>query len=273
MQDYWAEPWQAIFEHNGFCSFDDFWQLKADLFEEPNLRRGGWSGVARCELKLPAGGVRCVFLKRQENHLTKTWRHPIRGMATLLREFRNFRRFERSGVPTARVLYFGQRRCQGKLCAVLATEELTGFRSLEELTEHWCAQGWPPPEERHRIIEAIACVIRRMHDARLWHHCLWSKHIFLKPSADGAPVEVRIIDLEKARWTPLRRVAARGDLSSLHRDCPDWSRTDRVRFYKAYLQVPRLRGAKKLWQAVADRSERRSRRRSLRMTAMHAGRS
>jgi hypothetical protein len=254
MQDYVAEDWRTILQNGHLRSFDDFWRLKADWFEQPNHRRGGWSGVARCELKAPDGGVRRIFVKRQENHVSRTWRHPIRGMATLVREFRNFQRFERSHLPTARVVYFGHRCIEGNLRAVLVTEELTGYRSLQDLTVEWSRHGWPPLARRQRMIEAIAGAIRQMHDHHLRHHCLWPKHIFLKESK-GGPVEVRIIDLEKTRWTPFRKFAARGDLSSLDRDSRGWSTTDRVRFYKAYLRVDRLRDSQSLWRAVVERNQ------------------
>lgn len=256
MQDYLAPSWKSIFEHNGLRDFDDFWTLQAQWFEVPNQRRGGWSGVARCELILPGGGVRRIFLKRQENHVTRNWRHPIRGMATLVREFKNFQRLEQCQVPTASVVYFSQRNSQGRLQAILATEELTGFRSLDELTKQWLVQGWPSLAERRRLIEATAGAIRQMHQARFRHNCLAAKHVFVKlPETPGQSVEVRIIDLEKGRWNPFPTRAARSDLSLLLRHCPAWRATDRVRFYKAYLQLERLRGAKELWQAVAKRNQ------------------
>jgi hypothetical protein len=87
MNDYTAAEWKGIFAFNGLRTFDDFWKLEAKWFEEPNKRRGGWSGVARCELKLPEGGKAAVFLKRQENHITRTFTHPIRGLSTFVREF------------------------------------------------------------------------------------------------------------------------------------------------------------------------------------------
>ncbi len=263
MQQHFAPDWQALFEQNGLRSFDDFWNVQAEWFEEPNHRRGGWSGVARCELKRPDGGVVRMFLKRQENHVTKTLRHPIRGMATLAREFKNFSRLERSGVAGARLVYFGQRNVAGKLRAVLATEELAGFRSLEDWMRVWRKEGWPRLGARRVLITSIATAVRHMHEERLRHNCLWSKHVFLKfadgiPTASGA-VEVRIIDLEKMKLTWSSSNAARKDLCTLHRDCPGWSTTDRARFLKAYLSLKKLSKGRRLWDAVAERSQRKRR--------------
>src|ERR1051325_1758321 len=123
MNDYMAAEWQRIFEFNGLRSFADFWKLQATWFEEPNQRRGGWSGVARCELKLPEGGTTRVFLKRQENHGTRTVAHPIPGVPTFVREFENIQLCARLGIPALKALYFGCRNEGGNQRAVLLTEE------------------------------------------------------------------------------------------------------------------------------------------------------
>ena len=78
MKDYLADDWQRIFEFNGLRSFDDFWKLEAQWFEEPNQRRGGWSGVARCELKRPEGGVAPIDVRE----VFVAWHRLGRGRTT-----------------------------------------------------------------------------------------------------------------------------------------------------------------------------------------------
>jgi len=53
MKPYYAPGWKAIFEANGFPNFTSIWNLSAEWFESPNVRRGGWSGVNRIPLKKP----------------------------------------------------------------------------------------------------------------------------------------------------------------------------------------------------------------------------
>ena len=89
MTHYLSPDWQAILAFNQLDNFDAFWQLEADWFEEPNHRRGGWSGVSRILLALPEGGEAAVFLKRQENHLRKTIAHPLKGIPTFRAEIDN----------------------------------------------------------------------------------------------------------------------------------------------------------------------------------------
>jgi hypothetical protein len=194
MRDYVAEQWRSILEHNGLRTFDDFWAREIAWFEPPNFRRGGWSGVGRWELPDPQGRRVGLFVKRQEDHVTRTWHHPFRGMATLRREFRNLRRFQHARLPGPALLYFGERRVGGHLRAMLVTEELAGFRSLEAWTEEWTRQGWPPPAARQQWITAVADVVQRMHAHRLQHNCLYAKHIFVKP-VNSTEMEVCLIDL------------------------------------------------------------------------------
>jgi hypothetical protein len=104
MKDFVNERWRTILARNGLTDFDALWDLKADWFEAPNHRRGGWSGVSRCELDRPEGGKVAVFLKRQENHKARIWSHPVHGAPTFLREFR-------TSCITARVAWRPWNRC------------------------------------------------------------------------------------------------------------------------------------------------------------------
>ena len=52
-----SDSWQKILISNNFADFDALWNLKTDWFEEPNIRRGGWSGVVKHPLKTTNGDV------------------------------------------------------------------------------------------------------------------------------------------------------------------------------------------------------------------------
>jgi hypothetical protein len=248
MNDYMAPEWERVFAFNGLHSFEDFWKLEAKWFEEPNQRRGGWSGVARCELKLPEGGVRRVFLKRQENHTTRTWTHPWRGMSTFVREFQQILRYHAHGIPSLTPLYFASRRENGNLRAVLLTEELTGFRSLEEMSREWKTT---PRAIRHAVIRAVANLLAQIHSHGLTHNCFYPKHVFLR-SRSPDEVEARVIDLEKTKRRPFGFDRNFRDMRRLN--APAWGRTDRVRFFREYLRLAKLTPeAKQTWRRIARR--------------------
>jgi len=260
MRDYVKEDWRAVLESNGLADFDALWQLEAGWFEEPNRRRGGWSGVSRCELTQPGTtGKRGVFLKRQENHKTFSWRHPVAGIPTFWREFQHIMHYRDCGVPTLEPVYFAARRDGNGHRAILITEELSGFVSLEALVADWTHNGAPPPAVRRNVIRAVAHLARRMHRSRIQHNCFYPKHIFVRVGDDGQAA-ARVIDLEKSRSRPFATVCALRDLDTLNRHAAAWRRSDRLRFLLDYLGVARLpRYGRWLWRQLAVRAGKKRR--------------
>jgi hypothetical protein len=259
MKDYLSEHWRPILAYNGLADFAALWQHKADWFEEPNHRRGGWSGVSRCELTLPDGGKCAVFLKRQENHKARIWTHPVRGAPTFLREFRHIMHYRSCGIPTLEPVYFGMYKEGKDHRAILITEELSGFISMEDRVQDWLKNGAPPRKERLPHLEAVATLLRKMHEHGIQHNCYFPKHVFTRVNSDGS-VEARVIDLEKSRWRPSRTICAIRDLYTLNHHSLCWSTSDRLWFFMSYLQIDRLTPyAKWLWRMIERRSHRKQR--------------
>lgn len=262
MKDYLDERWRAILAHNGLADFDSLWRHAADWFEPPNRRRGGWSGVSRCELACPDGGRAAIFLKRQENHGTPSLLHPLRGVPTYLREFQRIMDYRRAGIPTLEPVFFGRRRVGGDDRAILVTAELTGFVSLEDRVRRWLDNGAPPRPRRLAILGEVAALLRNMHAHGIQHSCFFPKHVFVRVGRvdEGGAVEARVIDLEKSRWRALPTLCALRDLYSLNLLSQSWSASDRLWFFKAYLQIPRLTPfAKWLWRRIAARTAKKRR--------------
>ncbi|HMM55423.1 MAG TPA: lipopolysaccharide kinase InaA family protein [Candidatus Desulfobacillus sp.] len=262
MRDFVAPSWQAILEHNGLRDFEALWTLEAGWFEAPNRRRGGWSGVSRCELSLPGGGTRAVFLKRQENHNARSWTHPLRGAPTFLREFRRLRQYRARGIPTLEPVYFAMRREAGQARAILATEELAGFIPLDERARRWRLEG-APRSVRLACIREVAALLAQMHGHHIQHNCFFPNHVFTR-LLEGGGVEARVIDLEKSRWRPLKVFCTLRDLDTLNRYSPIWSRSDRLRFLKAYLGAARLGPyGRWLWRRIGELRMQKLRRKGL----------
>ncbi|CAG0980005.1 Protein InaA [Methylophilaceae bacterium] len=236
--EYVSERWRDLLHCNHVDSFEALWQLEQDnWFEAPNRRRGGWSGVCRTTLALPGEGEVGVFIKRQENHVYHGWRHLFRPMATFEREYHNILAFQKYGIPTVDLIYFGQRKVGGKLRAILVTRELTGYQALDAY-----AGSFPASMDsltRKKLFESMATAMRAMHARHFQHNCLYPKHLFIR-NAEDHPVETRFIDLEKAKRWPLKRNVALKDLGTLHRHTEHCSKTDRLRFFLAYRQEKRL---------------------------------
>lgn len=253
--DYVSPEWREALAANGLDAFEHIWPVAEDAwFEPPNQARGGWSGVTRQVLTMPDGSRAGIFVKRQENHVYRSWRHFFRPAATLEREFRNCLHFRELGIPSMEPLYFAERRVDGKLRAILITRELDGYRSLESPEYRPIRQV--KREDRNRLIASLAGIIRQMHAHRFQHTCLYPKHLFVKKNCDGS-LDARFIDLEKTRWLPFRRWIALRDLDSLQRHAEGWGRTDRLRFFLAYRQEKRLSPAsKRLLGAILGKRKR-----------------
>lgn len=254
MDDYIDPGWQITLRALGLADFQSLWALQADWFEPPNQRRGGWSGVVRLEVPGPEGVPSGFFLKRQENHRRRTLAHPIGGEPTFAAEMRNLMAMRAAGVATARPVFFAQRKIDGRWCVVLMTQELLGFRPLDDWMVEWSTSSWHDSvQTRRRLLAVGAPMLRRMHLAGYAHNALHPKHLFARIDDEGE-VEVCLIDLEKMRRKFLRFRTALRDLDSLNRRSRHWSRTDRLRFLKAYLGTGRLdfRG-RLLWRLLAKR--------------------
>ncbi len=259
MKEYVAGGWESTLTSNGLGSFDRLWALSGDWVESPNLARGGFSGVSRCELALDDGRRVGVFVKRQENHTTRTLWHPWQGIPTLARELDAIRRWQGFGLGTVEPIYYGEQGRGGSIRAVLLSCELVDYQSLAQLESAWHAGARPPPVSRRPVLMGIAGELRRLHGRHYQHGSLYPKHLFVRRSEDGS-VDVRMLDLEKARRRLPGRATLR-DLDTLNRHAEGWSRTHRLLFLLAYLGTDRLTpGGRRIWRQLARRAEGKKRR-------------
>jgi len=253
------EHWRQTLVKNNLQTFKDIWQLEVKWVEEPNIRRGGWSGVSKIRLK-SQGKDQWVFLKRQKKHLSRSIRHPL-GIPTLKKEFENIKNFDHAGIDTLVPVAFGVR---GR-CSILMTEALSNYIALSDLTEYVQKGGVISKTLKLSIIEAVVNLVRLSHDKALLHNSLYPKHIFIKAQISNGHLvcdkypHVRYIDLEKARSVSNRKTLIYRDLDTLNRRTPFWSDSDRMFFYKRYLKQDSLDVAGKLIAKVLAEKARQHR--------------
>ncbi len=242
MSQYISQPWQQLLKANQLDNFEAFWQLDAGWVEEPNFRRGGWSGVSKHTLNSHDGSHKIIYIKRQENHISRSLRNPIRGIPTVRREANNILNFNKQGIPTLSLVYYSERSLEGRRQAILATEELTDYLSLDEWLQQWQQTPLAIPL-RNKVIEASANTIKQVHDAGFRHGCLYAKHLFLKV-IDNKDVSVKIIDLEKAKPRLRSRHRMIRDLATMykHTAC---SNTARMKFSLYYFGLKRMNNSVK----------------------------
>ncbi|WP_372867269.1 lipopolysaccharide kinase InaA family protein [Pseudomonas sp.] len=194
-------------------TFERWWQVQGEWVEAPNQRRGGESGVQRRHNQ--AGQL--LYLKRQTGHLYRSWLHPL-GRPTALRELHAMEELQRLGIRVPKLVYAAAQKQAGQWRALLVTEALEGFVSLEQwYTSDTLRHGGTPLNRC--MLEQLAAMLSRLHRAGWQHGCLYPKHIFIKPQAvgDGGGVEVALLDLEKSRRRLFSRSASRRDMGQLSR--------------------------------------------------------
>lgn len=256
IQEYFApQGAKQLLAQHGLDNFAALWALQLDAVDEPNTSRGGWSSVYRLELTDAEGIARGFYLKRQDNHLTRSLRHPF-GEPTFAREFRAIREYASHGIPALKAVYFAQRRLKGHQQALLLTEALDGYEPLSTWFESWDTLGW---HSRQALILSAAKLVRLLHQAGKVHQCLYPKHVFIKADSEGA--DARLIDLEKTRSAWFGQADYVADLGSFSRRSRVPSRTQRLRFILAYLQKSHLDGEAKAFIAgIQKRIEAKERR-------------
>jgi hypothetical protein len=230
---------KGLFPDHGPRLFESLWHHPAPWFEEPNHRRGGWSGVSRIELTDREGKTTVAYLKRHENHTYRAAHTLLRKAPTLRREFNNLRALDQAGFNVPQPLYFGTRHHDGRLQAMLVMKELPAFQSLNDYVAQCQAAG---SALFGSVIAAIATEIARLHKLRWTHRCLYPKHTYVRVNPNSS-VDVAFLDLETARKCPLILERQRlKELGPLYRRCRSIgvSRQDCVRFMKHYLGIERL---------------------------------
>jgi hypothetical protein len=258
MRDYANSDWKSVAPARGLDSFESIWALDIGWFEEPNERRGGWSGVSRYEIEMPDGRRAGIFIKRQQNHTTRAWLHPFKGITTFRREFQNLMKLQAYGVPTLEVLYFAERRVGGDRRAILISRELEGYASLEDCMHYWGQHGLPEKAVWQETIQRISAVARKMHRHRMQQNCFLPKHVFIG-ERDGR-MDIRLIDFEKAkrRWTTESALVR--DLDTFNRRTPGIRTTDRLRFLLAYHEQDRVNArVRKTWNKLVALLRRKGR--------------
>lgn len=217
----------ALLTQHKLASFEQLWSYGGDWFEPPNRERGGWSGVNFIELTDEFGKKQGFYLKRQQAHMRRSWRHPAVGEPTFVREFEIIQHLKQHNVKTPKIVYFANTKTQ----AILLTEALDGFVSLNKLKDNINAK-------KSVLISQLASAVRNMHQAQVQHRSLYDKHLFVKESNEN--IEVVLIDFEKSRVTPFISFLKFSDLITLNYRAHNFTRTQRLHFFKQYFEIERL---------------------------------
>lgn len=224
-----SNDYQALFAQHQLTDFNAIWNRDIAWFEPPNERRGGFSGVGKLLLQTEDGKNFIFFVKKQQNHGRKSWAHPVIGEPTFRREFRNLTFLQKHNIGAPSVVYYAESTSTNQ--AILITENLTDFVPLDTINLSQLQQA-----QQYDLVKKVATEIKRFHDTGMVHRALYPKHIFVKNAGTGIAPEVALIDLEKARFSPLAWYRAYFDLAAFLRHTVDWDDGRKLLLIKSYLE-------------------------------------
>jgi hypothetical protein len=121
------------------------------------------------------------------------------------------------GAPV--LVYADCRKVAGVWHALLVTEGLEGFSSLEDCYARDEQLVWGEPLHL-KVLHEIGACLARYNRGRWQHGCLRMKHVFVRVQGDS--VEVALLDLEKSHRRFSAKRAAQHDLKQLKRHS-SWS--------------------------------------------------
>lgn len=196
-----------------------------------------------------------MFLKRQQDHVTRTISHPIKGFSTFAREFAIIRAFQQRSIPSLDVVFFEQWKEEGHQRAFIMTEELIGYAPLSADEYKMGATFLSTEDQKVKLFEKLAGLMKAMHQQNFQHGCFYPKHVFAKSLPKG-DVDLRVIDLEKVKKLFTQKRAVFRDLDTLMRHSNGWSDDDKLAFFKVYQGENKLsRSSKRLWDKLNKRKK------------------
>lgn len=237
----------------GLDRFDALMGLNAEVdLHKPGLP--DW----RQRVAQPIDGETCYLKRYRQPPLTEQIRQRLRGFAaTADIERRWIEHLGKLGIGVAPVLAYGwQQRLGWERASLLLLGEARG-QSLEKWVDSPAASRLGDRRFRHRLSFALADLVRTLHGANLFHRDLYLCHVFIDVTPDDE-VALTLIDLQRVIRPMRRRRWVIKDLAALNYSTPSSaaSRSDRLRWFKRYLGVRKLRKAdRQLLRAIQRRTE------------------
>ena len=243
---------RPLLQSHGLREFSDFMSLAGGI---PVARKRGRT-VVRLEL-----GERAFYLKRNRFHWGEFWktlsclRLPPRGAR---QEWRSILAVRAAGIPTVPPVAMGERVCWGiEAESFTLTEELYDTEPLENVIRREFTGKLSPlmRTEKRDLTERVAALAKRLHGSGMYHQDLYLGHFFL--GRDNALYLIDVQRVVRCNRVPRRYlVKDLGQLAFSAWETGGISRTDRMRFFHAYLGVMKLGpGEKELARSILKKQE------------------
>ena len=150
--------------------FDYFWNQRGEWVEEPNVRRGGESGVQR----LMGSDGQLLYAKRQTGHIYRSLQHPF-GRPTVLREHDCAHRCDRTRRARSGNRFLRRTARSVAQMACPAGHQVAGrLRGNRSLVRRSAVASVMVKSINERVLKDLAENLARMHKGRWQHSCLYT---------------------------------------------------------------------------------------------------
>ncbi len=262
MTEFFIDPaYKTGFERLGLTSIEAVFAFGAGK----NLTKKNLASYrSRIEFKIESPAT-TVFLKRYDHPpmitQLKNWLSAKKRVSCAMAEVEAAKKLAAMGINTPKIIAWGQ--VWGgffERCSFAAIEEIQEGQSLERSLPGFF--NGPVTSEtivlRRQFIKQLAIFIKKFHETSCRHRDLYLCHIFMVP--DG---RFYLIDLARvfkpALFSEIYRVK---DVAQLHYSAPAkyFSKTDRLRFLRAYLGREKLNAGDKVFiRRIAGKARRMAR--------------
>ncbi len=235
---------RGLLKENGFTDFDSFMNFTGgEVLKKISVR-------SITKFYLTKDGVRHGFyLKRHSQG--KRLGEKFKGLVSkpppseARKEYDAISALTVAKVPCPGAVAYGERNSAKKVESFLVTEALDGYTQLEKMVH-----DFTPPlslamvKRKRALVLEVASLAAGLHEAGFNHKDLYLTHILAKFEGSGEKgYSLKLIDLQRVehRTTGQRRWLVK-DIAALNYSSPVGiiTRTDRLRFYKAYIGKTRL---------------------------------
>lgn len=236
----WTSPeWENALKDADLLDIEAVSKREFDWFEEPNRRRGGWSGVTRIVLNPEAApqDQQAVFLKIQQNHFYRAPSTCFLKRLSFAREFDALQALSPQIQCMPNLLLFAKWKHNGNQGSLIVTEALEGFEPFDQwLKKQKALVDSDQSDSILKALQSIADATRELHHAGWAHFGLYPKHAFIRKNENGN-YTTRLIDLEKARQ-PLRSTQSTiEDVSRFLRHSKQLNDQEKIEYLRTYFQT------------------------------------
>jgi tRNA A-37 threonylcarbamoyl transferase component Bud32 len=165
------------------------------------------------------------------------------GSSRFQKELRNQLWFNQQGIPSAKVVAYGERRLLLKtLKGVLITEGVSDAQELVEIAKN-TPDKFAEKQWRDAIIAQLSAITAQLHHARFCHNDLHWRNILVQQSETSVEPKIFLIDCPSGKklFGPLLSYRKLKDLANLDKLAAIYlSRSQRLRFFFEYRGIKKL---------------------------------